>query len=276
MQLESLEKQLDVLIQIIKISLQLSIGVGALIILIYCGGIGYYPSGLTAGDGLVFIAAALSFGFFYSIIVLFLFCTAIVLTPFWRVAQLIIARTYTLLSITKKRTRKEDDLQFPPLTSDQLGVTAIGLFGVVLIAISFLKDIELFVGLTASVALMALCYLLMISMKKNQDDSEQQGNTNNRVKLAFALSIYLIPLVIGRFQGNVLEQTMRAIGARTDSAVVRFRDDYKDFVDASLGNNAVNLYEARILFNGFGTNSVIEIEGKRFVVPNSQYFLHYD
>ena len=82
MQIENIDKQLDLISKIIKIALQLGVGIGALIILIYSGRVGYYPTGLTIGDGLLFIAVALSFGFSYSIVVFFLFCTAIALTPF--------------------------------------------------------------------------------------------------------------------------------------------------------------------------------------------------
>ncbi len=276
MQFENIERQLDLIQKVLKILLQLGIGVGSLIILIYCGGIGYYPSGLTIGDGLIFIAVALSFGFSYSIVVFFLFCTAIVPTLFWRVVQLIFVHARKLWLKNKERTNEANKLKFPPLTLELIGVAVIGIIGVVFIAISFSRDIGLFIGLVLSVALMAFFYLLLNSVRDNQEDSEQQRNKKKKVKLAFMLAIYLIPLVVGRFQSNVLDQTMRTIGVRAESAVVQFREDYKPFVDASLDKEGKDLYDARILFNGFGTSSVLEIEGIRFVVPNSQYFLRYD
>ncbi|AKX54624.1 hypothetical protein AKN90_02075 [Thiopseudomonas alkaliphila] len=277
MQLEDIEKQLELIPKVLKIALQFGIGIGALIILIYCGGIGYYPSGLTVGDGLLFVAVALSFGFSYSIVVFFLFCTAIVLTPFWRVLQVIFVHAHKLWLKINKRPGEAESLKFPPLTSDQLlGVALIGIIGVIFILISFFKDFELFIGLVLSVILMAFCYLLLNSVSEKQEDTEVQKETKKKVKLAFILSIYLIPLVVGRFQGNVLDQTMRLIGVRTDNAVVQFQKDYKPFVESSLDTKDRNHYEAKVLFNGFGTSSVLEIEGKRFVVPNSQYFLRYD
>ncbi|MBB1273492.1 hypothetical protein [Psychromonas sp. SR45-3] len=276
MQFEEIEKQLDLIPKVLKIAMQFGLGVGALIILVYCGGVGYYPSGLTVGDGLLFIAVALSFGFSYSIVVFLLFCTAIVLTPFWRVLQVIIVHAHKLWLKINRRSTDADNLEFPPLTSDQLGIAVIGILGIGFILISFFQNFELFIGLISSVALMAFCYLLLNSVSEHEDDTNPQKKTKKKVKLAFMLSIYLIPLVIGRFQGNVLDQTMRLVGVRTENAVVQFQKDYKSFVESSLGNKGENLYDAKVLFNGFGTSSVLEIEGKKFVVPNTQYFLRYD
>ncbi|TOQ02636.1 hypothetical protein CGH03_23250, partial [Vibrio parahaemolyticus] len=158
--MEEIEKQLDLVPKLIKISLQIGIGVGALIILVYCGGVGYYPSGLTIGDGLLFIAVALSFGFSYSILVLFLFCTAVALTPFWRIVQIIAVHIHRLWLKIRRQTRQEEQLAFPPLTADQFGIAVIGIVGSIFIIISFFNDIDLFIGLISSIALIALCYLL--------------------------------------------------------------------------------------------------------------------
>lgn len=274
--MEEIEKQLDLVPKLIKISLQIGIGVGALIILVYCGGVGYYPSGLTIGDGLLFIAVALSFGFSYSILVLFLFCTAVALTPFWRIVQIIAVHSHRLWLKIRGQTRQEEQLAFPPLTADQFGIAVIGIVGSIFIIISFFKDIDLFIGLISSIALIALCYLLFNSTKINESDSEQQKAAKKRVKLAFAVAIYLIPLFVGRFQGSVLDQTMHLIGVRTEVATVQFKKDYKEFVDLTLNLKSKESHQVTVLFNGFGTSSVIELEKKRFVVPNDQYFLVYE
>lgn len=269
MQLEEVEKQLDLIQKIITIALQFGVGIGAIIILIYSCKVGYYPSGLTVGDGLFFIAVALSFGFSYSIVAFFLFCTAIVLTPLWRFLQKI------CLKITKK-SRQAENLKFPPLTSDQIGIAIIGVIGIVFIIISIFKSIDLFIGLIISVGLMAFCYLLLTSMSNDESDSEEKKNSKRKVRFVFIFSIYLIPLVVGRFQSNVLDQTMRLIGVRNENAVVQFKDDYKNFVASELGEKIHATYKATVLFHGFGTSSVLEISGKRFVVPNKDYFLRYE
>lgn len=138
------------------------------------------------------------------------------------------------------------------------------------------KSIDLFVGLISSVGLMALCYLFLTSTNSDESDSEETKESKRKIRLVFMFSIYLIPLVVGRFQSNTLDQTMRLIGVRNENAVVKFKDDYKSFVESELGEKKQSTYKAIVLFHGFGTSSVLEISGKRFVVPNDDYFLRYE
>ncbi len=69
---------------------------------------------------------------------------------------------------------------------------------------------------------------------------------------------------------------MRLIGIRNESAIVQFHKDYEPFVELALKKKDKDTFEVKVLFNGFGTNSVLEIGGKRFVVPNDQYRLLYE
>lgn len=272
-QVEEIEKQLDLITKALKIALQLGIGIGALIILIYCGRVGYYPLGLTIGDGLVFVAVALSFGFSYSIIVFFLFCTAVVLTTFVKAVKFVVAHAHKMGLKIKGISLKGESTEFHLPTSDQSGIAVIGIIGVVFIILIFFADFELFVGLIFSVVLMALCYWLLNSVNENKNDSEAQQKSKKKVGLVFMVSIYLIPLVVGHFLGNVLDQTMRLIGIRNENAVVQFQKDYKSFVDSTLNTKGNDLYKAKVLLSGFGTSSVLEIEGRVFIVPNTQFFL---
>jgi hypothetical protein len=272
---QNLEKQLEIIPKILKVALQLGIGVGALIIIIYSGKVGYYPSGLTIGDGLLFIAVALSFGLSYSIVVLVLFCTAVLLTPFWRVGQLVVLKIYKICLKIKRSTHQPEEFTFPPVTSDKLGIAFIGFIGLLFIFLSYSKDPEVFWGLASSVFLIAICYLLYNSLNTSVDDTESQKKSKNKVQLIFVLVIYLIPIVIGKFQGNVLDQTMRLIGVRSDSAIVQFDKDYQLFVDEILKEKSQKIYEAKILYSGLGSSSVLQISDKRFVVPNTKYSLAF-
>ena len=272
---QNLEKQLEIIPKILKVALQLGIGVGALIIIIYSGKVGYYPNGLTIGDGLLFIAVALSFGLSYSIVVLILYCTAVLLTPFWRVGQFILLQIYKLWLKIKGSTHQPEEFKFPPLTSVSVGIAFIGFIGLVIIFLSYNNDPEVFWGSMSSVLLIAVCYLLYNSLDTSEDDTESQKKSKKKGQLIFIFAIYLIPIVFGKFQGNVLDQTMRLIGVRSDSAIVQFDKDYQLFVNELLKAKSQKTYEAKILYNGLGSSSVIEINDKRFVVPNSKYSLAF-
>jgi hypothetical protein len=272
---QNLEKQLEIIPKILKVALQLGIGVGALIIIIYSGKVGYYPSGLTIGDGLLFIAVALSFGLSYSIVVLVLFCTAVLLTPFWRVGQVIILKIYKLWLKIIKSPHQPEEFKFPPVTSDNVGIAFIGFIGLLVMFLGYNKDPEVFWSLSISVLLIAVCYLLYNSLDTSEDDTESQKKSKKKVQLIFVFTIYLIPIVIGNFQGNVLDQTMRLIGVRSDAAIVQFDKDYQSFVNEILKSKSQKTYEAKILYSGLGSSSVIQINDKRFVVPNNKYSLAF-
>lgn len=272
---QNLEKQLEIIPKILKVALQLGIGVGALIIIIYSGKVGYYPNGLTIGDGLLFIAVALSFGLSYSIVVLVLYGAAVLLTPLWQFGLFILLQIYKLWLKIKRSTLQPEVFKFPPLTTDNLGTTSVGFIGLVIIFRNYNNDPELFWGLMSSVLLIAVCYLLYNSLDTSEDDTESQKKSKKKVQLIFIFAIYLIPIVIGKFQGNVLNQTMRLIGVRSDSAIVQFDKDYQLFVNELLKEKSQKTYEAKILYNGLGSSSVIEINNKRFVVPNSKYSLAF-
>ena len=77
---------------------------------------------------------------------------------------MLIVHAHKLWLKINKRSCEAESLEFPPLTSDQLGIAIIGIVGVVFILISVFKDFELFIGLATSVALMAFCYLLLNSV----------------------------------------------------------------------------------------------------------------
>jgi len=273
---EEADEQLDLILKLIKLALQSSIAIGGLLIFIYCGRIGSFPSGLTVGDGLLFIAVTLSFGFSYSIAVFFLFCTAIMLTPFWRIVQATVTYIYRLFLKITRQPYEENILKFPSLNSNQFGVVVLGAIGLILIITSYFKDIYLFIGLASSVALMAFAYLLLNAIGSNEIDLEDRAIYKNKTRIVFILAIYFIPLAVGRFQGNLLDQTMRLIGIRNESAIIQFQEDYREFIELILNKKGKNIFKAKILFYGFGTNSVLELEGKRFIVPNDQYRLSYE
>ena len=113
-------------------------------------------------------------------------------------------------------------------------------------------------------------------MEKQSKDGTAQKKQNRKAKLFLMAAIYLVPLFVGRFQGNVIDQSMRLIGVRKESVTVLFQDDYKKFVDSSLNTKDKTLYEADIIFSAFGVTSVLQIEGRKFVVPNEKYFVNYE
>ncbi|MCG8669374.1 MAG: hypothetical protein MI867_08155 [Pseudomonadales bacterium] len=259
---------IKILIERLKYVLQLSIAVGLFILFFYVLRVGHYPTGITIGDGLLFVAIALCFGFLYSIISGLLFCIVITLTPFIRAIQ----RAYFYI---KRRTyhgeEKFDELpEIPKITLDEANYSVIGFFGLIFLAILAFNDLSLFIGLAFSVFLMAVIYWFRWVSSRNNN-----GNEDSTKVWILHLAIYFVPLFVGKFQGGLIDSTMSTTGVRNEKAHVLFLGDYKSFVKSTIGDSPNDIYKAKVLFQGVGSNSVIEIEGKRFVVPNSMYYMYY-
>ena len=271
MNLSGIEDILDLLQKTIKIVLQFGIGVGALIIIIYTSRAGYYPTGLTAGDALLFVAATLGFWFSYSMVVFILFCTAVTLSPLWR---MLLALFIRLCKLVGKGECQVEGVRFPPLTADGIVCVPIGFLGIAFIALSLSKGVDLFIGLLGSVVMMALGYSFM-NVDNPSAGSGGGANPKRKARPFMLFMIYFSPLLVGGFQGGLLDQSMRLIGVRNESAVVKFKRGYQNFVQSELGEKRAT-YKAIVIFHGLGTSSVLEISGKRFVVPNNSYFLRYE
>ncbi len=246
MQLEELKKQLDLVSEILKIALQ-------------------------------FIAAALSFAFSYSIVIFLLFCTAIFLLFCTAILFSCFARLFMLNKLLLKLTNKfpeYKEIKIPPLTIDHIGLALIGFIFIAFI-IKVHENNTPFFGLICSIVFIAFTYILLRTVRYNKNDLEEKKKSKRRLQLFFMILIYFMPLIIGQFQDNLFKQTMRLIGVRNENAIVQFKNDYKIFVESEFSGKKQSTYEAIVLFHGIGSNSVLEISGKRFVVPNKEYFLRY-
>src|SRR5690606_33052539 len=84
---ERLENQIRTVQSVVASCIQACIVLGVLVAIAYCGTIGYYPSGLTLGDSLFFIAASLAFAITYSLVVAALFAAGMTISPVLRWVQ---------------------------------------------------------------------------------------------------------------------------------------------------------------------------------------------
>ncbi len=96
------------------------------------------------------------------------------------------------------------------------------------------------------------------------------------MQIIFALLIYIIPLVVGKFQGSAIDQAMRLIGVRNDNATVQFDNDYQLFIEEITKTKDKKMYSVKILFQGLGSSNVLEYENIRLVVPSTSYRMAYE
>ncbi|MCE9662976.1 hypothetical protein LY622_05940 [Halomonas sp. M5N1S17] len=280
MKLAEIETQLNMISKMLKVSLQLGMGIGLLIILIYSGGVGYYPSGLTVGDGILLIAVALVFGLVYSVVVLLLFCVSIIALRQLRKLGVPYFNKNWFYNKVRNIPREGEESKFLPLTKGKLKkalrYNAVTIFAL-LALIVMLKDLLSIKEVVSSVVLMTVFYLIWDSIDEFCEESEEKKKSKSKISVVFVLVIYLIPVInAAQFGGNLIANALSLIGVRNESATVQFKDDYRKFVESEVGQEDNRIYKASLLLHGLGANSVLEINKKRFVVPSSQYFIMYE
>ncbi len=275
MKLEDLEKPVEVISAIAKLTLQLGISIGVLTIIVYCGRIDYYPTGVTIGDSLLFIAASLAVSFTYTLVVLAFFSAGLTLSPVLRYMQ-----KTAVFVINIARQNNPEKLRclvsFPELGLDKLGVIVFGLLMLFIFVAKMADDFAVGVGLLEGALLMGVIYGLW----HTEPPKVIAGNKGleRQVKISLALVAILIPLIATKSQGSILDQAMRLIGVRNDAVVVQISERYAKFLESNgvipeipITKDGAVYKDAAILFQGIGTNSVLEVGGVRLVLPASEF-----
>lgn len=275
MKFEELEKPLNVTAVITKLCLQVGIAIGVLIVVVYCGVIGYYPTGVTLGDGFLFIAACLAFSFSYSLVVIALFSAGITLTPIIRIIQSACLYVYNRARRFADKEIVSYRINFPKLGGDKFGIVLFGLIVLSFVLYMFLKNIEVAYGLLFSSIVMGFIYGLWNTDPKA---GKLDGKTDKKIKASLVLVAFLVPLIVSKSQGNILNQAMTLIGIRTQSAEVFVSGKYTKFLKANdvksaktLDNGAI--YSATVLFNGIGTNTVIKTGEMTLIIPSKEIII---
>lgn len=252
-----------------------SIAVGAVIVLIYCTSIGFYPKNIQIGDGLFFIWSTLVFGFV---------CT---------VANFIFTSVgYTLYSPLYLALRKIAPL---PEISDFKGYSPIYILGVFTIIISFLSllisDVELkwdWIFVISWVAALLMNGFLLSALL------EEKENFKSIFRVVFILMIFIVPFVIIKgFFTNSVNASMKYLGVREPAVTVYVDQKYKNVVADAInkiasikhviipvGTNYIRLDNVDVLFQGVGEVSYLKISNldrsTNFSLPSNSIIVKKD
>lgn len=274
--LEQLDKPLDAVLKMAKLFFYAGIALGVVLLLRYCGSIGYYPSNVSVGDSIVFIATSLSFSLGYLLIVAMFLCSGVALSPLAKIIQHCFIFLYAR---TKNLEVKPKLIIFPDLRFHHVMIILLGFIMLLAIALAFYKNPFNGWGLLATSVLMTLFYGLWNTLPNIED---QKGtNSGIKVKVWLAIAIFSIPLFVGKVHDKGLKWAMTAIGIRIEGATVQLTDNYAQIFEQNgiepekkNGKKLTGYYtNANILFNGVGTNNVIEINGFKLIIPTKDVII---
>jgi hypothetical protein len=292
--IEELKRYLEVIPEIMRVALKLAIAVGAIAILVYCGIIGYYPYGIEIGDGLFFVWIALSFGFTYTLLAVFLLCTGIASLPVLKPLQWAALK---IVGVWGKLTGKPSTLTPPKIatiTSTYAPLALIGVIGLGLLIYAAVHDPETGLALLASAVVMGVGFSALLDMpgahEEEQDREVVTAGRNNvrRVQFILVIALYFVPLLLGGILGNVLEQSFRMAGIRHEGVTLYVDKDFFELMkpaysagkDVETVGDLKKMQRVDVLFTGIGSSSVVRVpaegsEIRRFIVPNDKFHIEY-
>lgn len=266
-----------------KLMFQIGAAVGGILLLIYCGETGHYPVGATIADVLLLLAIAVASTALYSMFVTIFYGAGLALVPLVRMAM-----NPLLRSAHAKRMANDDGhekspaKQIPKLDVSEWLLGFAGLLLSVWVALIFwIKE--------PSALLRLFLYLLLIAFLRaaysvRKFDGRHSRRSNRDLFIMFGAVIFVFPLISGLTNPfNIIPSAVRLIGVRKESVTVFVSNSRAALIDAELGGNKpkevfgdYHRYEnANVIIRGIGTESVIEIAGRRWVIPNDQLVISY-
>lgn len=253
-----MEQKIELANGISSLIAKASIAVGAVIVLIYCTNIGFYPKNIQVGDGLFFIWSTLVFGFVCTI-ANFLFTS---------VGYTLYTPLYLLLK------------NFAPLPkiNDFKGYSSIyilGSFVILITSIAFLiSDIELSWKHIDFMSVISWCAaLLMNGFILSALLTERNEAPKKLFYVVTFLMLFIVPFIIIKgFFTNSVSTSMKYLGIRevavTAYVAHKYRDivsdainkiDSKNHVIIPVGNDFIRIDNVNILFQGVGEISYLQI-----------------
>jgi len=270
------DKPIQSALLIAKACIQISIFLGALITIAYCGTVDFYPSGLTIGDTLFFMASCLAFAITYTLFVFALICTGVTISPILRQCQKIVIFVIHLVKSFKGNKNKIYKIKFKYLDkSDSL----IALIGIIFFILSFsviIKDFNR--GFNFILAIIAMGFFVGLwntkPIQKKYDE-----NKAKKIRISIAFLIYLLPLFTLQENGNFLNQSMNMIGVRTESVTLQLSKKHTDFltlnnIKYSKINSGEGIYpHSTVLFRGIGNNILVNIQGMELSIDSKNIII---
>lgn len=263
----SLASNLEITSKIFSLSFQIGLSTGALLLIIYCSRIGFYPVGVNVGDSLFLIAIALCFGFSYTLLVMLLGSVGAVLSSVFK---------KIITKLSNSGEKNSTPITLFEITADNSPLWFIGSAVLLFIVINAFNDLSTSLTLVATASIMALA-LSSLASKANPKWSA--------LKVGMAFIFYFSPLLIGGIFGNLLDYTFKLAGIRLNSVSLYLETSfYKDIIKGQGGpiSGSESKYwkidDVTVLFTGAGTSSLVRIsecgsESRVFVMPNDKFHI---
>lgn len=251
-------------------------------VLAYCVSIQYFPKDLSLGDSLFFLASLVGFALGYSLVVAALYGFALATNVLLRfpLSWMLSAAVAVQRRLGKDKDGDPKSTRFPPTSIDEAPLAIAGLFaGLILVFYATQHGGRFALGVYSTIVIMVL--LRGAFLLGSQRTTPETGSSL-KAKAVFVTTIFAIPIVFGVISTRSLDFAMELIGVRKAGVDVLVEAPYQHWIKGTADSTAEAAIEgwqefngATILFQGIGSEIVIEIKERRFVLPATSVVVSY-
>jgi len=286
---------LDRLNTLLTLGFKLGIALGGAVVFAYCASIRYYPRDVTFGDGVFLLASLIGFAVGYGTLVFTLYGLAMLANVVVRFPLTwMIAAGYAWRRRRKLPLPHAQAPRIPPIDSNEVMYAAGALLpGALLLALAFDRGGRFGVAVIGTILVMAV---LRGVFRAEFERIARDAGSPAKAKTRFAALICALPLALGVAATQLLDFAMELIGVRKRDVSVLVQEPHNEWINEGLDaaqpagtgqasgtapaqptgtDSATRFDHVTILFQGIGSETVLEIEGQSFPVPSSQVAIRY-
>lgn len=266
---------------------------GSCIFVLYCLHLDYFPSGIAAGDSLIFIIIAVCFGFLYSIIVVCLLSVGVCTTYCFNPCLGPLRYLRRKLPFTRSTNIPLEPFRFVRPNAIHW---MLFLFGIIFILGFINQDTTISMNLIASVLLLSVLWTLLQdnAVKRNALLNEPATRENslkltnlNRIKYLFSSCIFIFPILFGGIGVSTLEGSMRFSNLQKSDSYILVQSPYSRFIpkkyevaESQYRESGYTTFKGiNVLLSGVGQKTIIQFLPKEgtppqtFEIPNDKIII---
>lgn len=281
---QQIDTNLGTILKASTVAIGLGTFLGCCIFVAYCLHLNYFPTGVSAGDSLIFIIIAVCFGFFYSIITACLLSVGVcisylILNPLLKLSRFI-RRKFSLLQTTASSL---EPFWFAKPNAIHW---MLCLLGIMFMGGFIHQDKTISINLTLSVLLLSVLWTCLQDNETKRYTllNEPQTRENclkltnlNRIKYLFAGCIFIFPILFGGIGVNTMEGSMRFSNLQKRDTYILVQPPHSLFIperykvtDPKYTEPGYTTFKGiSIKLAGVGQKTVIKFDSEKGNVPQT-------
>lgn len=292
---EQLGKNIEGLLKVMTLASKMGILVGGICISGYSLRIGHFPQGLTIGDGLLFMLAAVCFGFIYIFFVASLVALGVTASP----AIKFLSKIY-LLSYNFRKTRKPSQVydfakfKWPYVIFAVFALLFIfGLgnndhnayWNLPLLSIAMYFFYSTYLSTGDKIKAIEITLESVVKLDQNEKSAASKIENLRKAQMLSLGVLLMMPIFTGGVTGQLLDGAMRQAHVRIEKATIFVKEPYASLMPMK-ARASVQLLPAQyvkfdniaVLFKGLGNTTVLSfVDGKvekKLEIPNDQLIVN--